>query len=56
MEYHGVPYIHFKCNHVFELIYAFEIVIGLLGEYLDINAFDQPGVEYGKKKILEILK
>ncbi len=37
------------------LIYLFEIVVSTIGEYLDINAFDQPGVEGGKaitKKLL----
>jgi glucose-6-phosphate isomerase len=31
------------------LLMTFEIVIGGLGELLDLNAFDQPGVELGKK-------
>ena len=26
-----------------------ELVVGGLGEAMDINAFDQPGVELGKK-------
>jgi glucose-6-phosphate isomerase len=32
-----------------------ELVVGALGEALDINAFDQPGVELGKKIAREIL-
>ena len=31
------------------LLMTFELVIGILGELLKINAFDQPGVELGKK-------
>jgi glucose-6-phosphate isomerase len=33
-----------------------ELVVGSLGEALDINAFDQPGVELGKRLALDILK
>ncbi len=33
-----------------------ELVVGGLGEALDINAFDQPGVELGKRLAKEILK
>lgn len=33
-----------------------ELVVGSLGEVLDINAFDQPGVELGKRLALDILK
>ncbi|MCX7979190.1 MAG: glucose-6-phosphate isomerase, partial [Bdellovibrionaceae bacterium] len=31
------------------LFMFFELVVGALGEALDINAFDQPGVELGKR-------
>ncbi len=31
------------------LIMLLEVVVGTLGEVMDINAFDQPGVELGKK-------
>jgi mannose-1-phosphate guanylyltransferase/mannose-6-phosphate isomerase len=31
------------------LMMSFQLIIGTLGEYLDINAYDQPGVELGKK-------
>jgi len=34
------------------LLFLFEAVVGTLGECLDINAFDQPGVELGKKLML----
>lgn len=33
-----------------------ELIVGALGEVLDINAFDQPGVELGKRLAKEILK
>ena len=35
---------------------VFELLIGCLGEVLDINAFDQPGVELGKQIAKEILR
>lgn len=42
--------------HVAGLIMAFELVIGVLGEKLEIDAFNQPSVEKGKKLTLEILR
>ena len=33
-----------------------ELVVAAVGEALDINAFDQPGVELGKRLAREILK
>lgn len=33
-----------------------QMVIAQLGEYMDVNAFDQPGVESGKKHANEILR
>ncbi len=33
-----------------------KLVVGVLGEVLDINAFDQPGVELGKSLAKQILK
>lgn len=38
------------------LLMLLEVVVGAMGETLDINAFDQPGVELGKRLALEILK
>lgn len=40
---------------VAEAFMLFELVVGSLGEVLDINAYDQPGVELGKKLANEIL-
>jgi glucose-6-phosphate isomerase len=37
------------------LFMILELVVGTLGEALDINAFDQPGVELGKRLAREIL-
>ena len=31
------------------ILMSFQLLIGVLGEYFEINAFDQPGVEEGKK-------
>jgi glucose-6-phosphate isomerase len=38
------------------LFMILQLVVGALGEALDINAFDQPGVELGKKLAREILQ
>lgn len=37
------------------LLMLLELVVGTVGEALDLNAFDQPGVELGKKIAREIL-
>ncbi len=37
------------------LLMLLELVVGTVGEALDINAFDQPGVELGKRLAREIL-
>jgi len=42
--------------HMGELIIFFESLTALMGEYLNINAFNQPGVELGKKFAYEYLK
>jgi len=38
-----------------EFLYFLEAKIAFMGEYLDINAFDQPGVEEGKKATYALL-
>lgn len=38
------------------LFMLLELVVGTVGEALDLNAFDQPGVESGKKLAREILR
>lgn len=38
-----------------ELLYLFEIMTAIEGELLDINAFDQPGVEEGKNATYALL-
>ena len=42
--------------HLGQMFVLFEMVVALIGEYHQINAFDQPGVEKGKKLTLGILK
>ena len=39
-----------------ELFMFFECSIAFLGEYYRVNAFDQPGVELGKKLTKKILQ
>lgn len=36
-----------------ELIYYFELLTSCVGAFLGINAYDQPGVEFGKKRLVE---
>ena len=36
-------------------MFLFEMIVGTIGERLDINAFDQPGVEAVKKVTLGTL-
>lgn len=43
-------------NSMGQLVMLFESLTALMGEYLDINAFNQPGVELGKKFAYEYLK
>ena len=38
-----------------ELLYLFEIMTAFAGELLQLNAFDQPGVEEGKKATYALL-
>jgi len=39
-----------------QLIYFFEIACGLSGYKLDVNPFDQPGVEAYKKNMFALLE
>ena len=39
-----------------QLLMFWQLVVGVLGEALNINAFDQPGVELGKKLANELLR
>ena len=50
----GVPNIILRCgaldaDTLGQLIYFFEYACGLSGYLLDVNPFDQPGVELGKR-------
>ncbi len=42
--------------NIAELMYSYELLVSIIGAFLQINAYDQPGVEHGKeilKKMLE---
>ena len=39
-----------------ELFYFFEFACGVSGYVLDVNPFDQPGVEFYKKNMFKLLK
>jgi len=56
----GVPNIFFEIpklneNYIGQLIYLFEIACGVSGYLLDVNPFDQPGVEAYKKNMFALL-
>jgi glucose-6-phosphate isomerase len=56
----GVPNIRVtipKLNEYYlgQLIYFFEIACGISGYILDVNPFDQPGVESYKKNMFALL-
>jgi len=38
-----------------EFIYLYEFVTSIMGELLDINAYDQPAVELGKKATFALM-
>ena len=42
-------------RHVGEFIYLYEFTTSLMGELLNINAYDQPAVELGKQGIFALL-
>lgn len=61
MEKFNRPFIHIEIEQLNEyylgqLIMFFESLTVLLGQFLDINPFDQPGVEEGKRITKEILQ
>jgi len=35
-------------NHIGSLIFYYELLTSLVGELIDVNTYDQPGVEAGK--------
>lgn len=56
----GVPNIHIEIPEISEyylgaLIYFFEVACGVSGYILDVNPFDQPGVEAYKKNMFALL-
>ena len=56
----GVPNIILRCgaldaDTLGQLIYFFEYACGLSGYLLDVNPFDQPGVEAYKKNMFALL-
>mgnify|MGYP000097246457 CR=1 FL=1 len=60
LKENGIPHIHFKVSEnnaevMGELILFFESLTALMGQYLEVNPFDQPGVELGKTYAYEKL-
>lgn len=41
--------------NIAELMYSYELLISIIGAFLQINAYDQPGVEEGKAILKEML-
>ncbi len=61
LEQMGVQSLSLRVGQIREkelaaLFMLFQIVVAGLGEHLNINAFDQPGVELGKRLAKQILK
>ena len=61
MEQVGVPCLELMVDqvdefHLGQMFMLFEMIVGVLGEFYQINAFDQPGVEIGKKLTLDFLQ
>ena len=57
----GVPNIHLEISEISEyslgqLIYFFELACGISGYLLEVNPFDQPGVEAYKKNMFALLE
>ena len=42
--------------NIAELIFSYELLVSIIGVFLQINTYDQPGVESGKKILKEKLK
>ena len=60
MTENNLPIIHLSIEELNEkslgaLIIFFELLTALMGEVLEINPFDQPGVELGKIYTKQIL-
>ena len=60
LKENGIPHIHFKVSEnsaetMGELILFFESLTALMGQYLEVNPFNQPGVELGKTYAYEKL-
>lgn len=56
----GVPNIHIRVpkiseNYIGQMLYMFEKACGVSGYLLDVNPFDQPGVEAYKKNMFALL-
>jgi glucose-6-phosphate isomerase len=59
-EKNSRPYIHLKIDkndeyHVGAMILFFESLTALMGDFLNVDPFDQPGVEAGKIYAFEFL-
>ena len=55
MESHTIVMPEVNAFTVGQLLFLFEMATAFAGELLNINAFDQPGVEEGKKATYALL-
>lgn len=60
LEAAGVPVLHWHLNALDEremgsFLMAWQLIVALVGMALEVDPFDQPAVEAGKKKTLEML-
>ena len=51
-----IEFDQFSARVLGRLIMTFELVVGTLGELLEVDVFNQPGVELGKKITKEKLR
>ena len=41
--------------NIAKLMFAYQLLVSCIGQFLQINTYDQPGVEYGKISLIESL-
>jgi len=42
--------------NIAKLMFSYQLMVSVIGQFLQINTYDQPGVEHGKTILKESLK
>jgi glucose-6-phosphate isomerase len=42
--------------NIAKIMFTYQLLVSCIGQFLQINAYDQPGVEYGKINLAEKLQ